>query len=124
MEYPRTLDYFSEESFRTAIILVALLNGVPVAYERLKEEFEPCTLWVKDLAVRKEVRRQGIASVLLLAAQDWASQRNLKRVIVEIQSKNASAIKLVNKLGYEFCGYQDHYFANQDIALFFMRYLR
>lgn len=124
MEYPRPLDYFEDEGFRQSIILVALLSGIPVAYIRLYEECEPRTVRVKDLAVGKNVRRQGIASVLLLAAQDWAGQRNFKRVVAEIQPKNSAAIHLVNKLGYEFCGYSDHYFANQDIALFFMRYLR
>jgi RimJ/RimL family protein N-acetyltransferase len=41
-----------------------------------------------------------------------------------MQSKNHPAIQLAHKLGFEFCGYNDHYFSNQDIALFFSRPLR
>jgi ribosomal protein S18 acetylase RimI-like enzyme len=124
VEYPRPLDFLGSESFQHSIILTALLNGAPVGYLRMKEEQEPHTAWVKDLGVRKDSRRQGIASVLILAAQDWAAQRNLKRVIIETQSKNVAAIRMIAKLGYEFCGYNDHYYTSQDIALFFGRYLR
>ena len=124
VEYPRSLDFFGEEGFQQSILLVALLSGTPVGYIRLKEEMEPHTVWVRDLAVSRDVRRKGIASVLVLSAQDWAVQRNFKRVVIEVQSKNVAAIHMAGKLGYEFCGYNDHYYASQDIALFFARYLR
>ena len=124
VEYPRPLDFFSPEVFQQSIILVALLNGAPVGYIRLKEEAEPRTAWVTDVAVRADARRQGIASVLILAAQDWAAQRNLRRVVIEMQSKNVAAIRMVAKLGYEFSGYNDHHYVSQDIALLFGRYLR
>jgi ribosomal protein S18 acetylase RimI-like enzyme len=124
VEYPRPLNFFEDESFQQSIILVALLNGSPVGYLRLKEDMEPRTALIRDLAVRKEARHQGIASVLILSAQDWAAQKNLKRVVIEVQSRNVAAIRMIAKLGYEFCGYNDHYYASQDIALFFARYLR
>jgi RimJ/RimL family protein N-acetyltransferase len=38
-------------------------------------------------------------------------------------SKNNAAIRLAQKLGYEFCGYNDHYYETQDIAIFFGRTL-
>jgi ribosomal protein S18 acetylase RimI-like enzyme len=59
-----------------------------------------------------------------MAAQDWASARGDKRLIVEMQSKNDPAIRLVQKHGYEFCGYNDHYYMTQDVALFFARVLK
>jgi ribosomal protein S18 acetylase RimI-like enzyme len=124
VDYPRPLDFLGGEGMQQSVILVALLNASPVGYMRIKEEQEPRTAWVKDLAVRKDARRQGIASVLLLSAQDWATQRNLKRVVIETQSRNVAAIRMIAKLGYEFCGYNDHYYASQDIALFFAHYLR
>ena len=114
VEYPRSLDFLGGDGFQQSVILTALLGGSPVGYLRMKEEQEP----------RTDARRQGIASVLILAAQDWAAQRTLKRVIIEAQSRNVAAIRLIAKLGYEFCGYNDHYYASQDIALFFARYLR
>ena len=41
--------------------------------------------------------------------------------IDEMQSKNYPGISMANKLGYEFCGYSDRYYTNQDIALFFAK---
>jgi ribosomal protein S18 acetylase RimI-like enzyme len=45
-------------------------------------------------------------------------------MILEMQSKNIPAVHLAMRLGYEFCGYNDHYYSNQDIALFFAQFLR
>ena len=59
--------------------------------------------------------------VALRAAQTWASERDSNQLMLEMQSKNYPAICLANKLGYEFCGYSDRYYPNQDIALFFAR---
>jgi len=41
-----------------------------------------------------------------------------------MQSKNNPAIRMANKLGFSFCGFRDHYFPNQDLALFFSRFVR
>ena len=38
-----------------------------------------------------------------------------------MQSKNYPAIHLALNQGYAFCGYNDHYYSTQDIALFFVR---
>jgi RimJ/RimL family protein N-acetyltransferase len=76
------------------------------------------------LAVNRDDRCKGIASGMVLAAQEWALQRNLRRLNISIQSKNFPAVRMALKIGYEFCGYQDHYYSNRDIALFFTRYLR
>jgi ribosomal protein S18 acetylase RimI-like enzyme len=65
------------------------------------------------------LRRQGIGKALLLAAEDWAVHRGNFRLILELQSKNHPGISLARKRGYEFCGYIDRYYPNQDIALFF-----
>jgi len=44
--------------------------------------------------------------------------------LLEMSSKNNPAIRFAQKLGYEFCGYNDQYYETQDIALFFGRYIR
>jgi hypothetical protein len=41
-----------------------------------------------------------------------------------MQSKNQPAIRLAQKHGYEFCGYNDHYYMTQDVALFFAKALK
>jgi hypothetical protein len=61
---------------------------------------------------------------LILAAQSWALQRNDNKALLEIPSKNNPAIRLAQKQGYEFCGYNDQYYVTKDIALFFGRSIR
>lgn len=124
VEYPKTAGAEGKEWLKSAAVLTAVLKGVPVGYVRLQEQDAPHIGWITDLAVHPEVRRQGIATALMLAAQEWCSQRRIKHLILEMQSKNYPAICLAQKLGYDFCGYNDHYYPNQDIALFFDRYLK
>ncbi|MCL4560589.1 MAG: GNAT family N-acetyltransferase [Chloroflexi bacterium] len=124
VDYPRLPRKLIEEWTMRSAVLVGILGGAPVGYISLSENIAPTTAWVTDLAVSPEVRRKGIASALMIAAQEWASHRNNRRMIVEMQSKNQAAIRMAKKLGYEFCGYNDHYYANQDIALFFGQFLR
>ncbi|MCJ7625911.1 MAG: GNAT family N-acetyltransferase [Anaerolineaceae bacterium] len=124
VEYPHQIENFNALWVQRSNLLVATEKDMVVGYIRLKEQSTPNLAWVTDLAVKREMRRKGIASALLLAGQEWAESKKLKRVIIETQSKNHPTINMVLKLGYEFCGYNDHYFENQDIALFFARYLK
>ncbi|NTV36849.1 MAG: GNAT family N-acetyltransferase [Anaerolineaceae bacterium] len=124
INYSRPVEQLRTDWKKKTGFLVALLDKAPVGYVVLSEQEAPASAWISDLVVAPKFRRQGIATGLLLAAQDWSGQRRLRRTVLEMQSKNYPAIKLAFKLGYEFCGYNDHYYANQDIALFFARYLR
>lgn len=124
IEYPHNHDQIVESWKKSAGILMAVLAGEPVGYVSISDQLAPRAAWVTDLAVSERHRRQGIASALLLSTQNWARQRRLRRIILEMQSKNNAALRLALKLGYEFCGYNDQYYANQDIALFFSHPLR
>ena len=72
----------------------------------------------------RRLRRQGIGSALLLAAEEWGSTHDCRRLVLEMQPKNYPAIQMAQKLGFDFCGYNDRYFAKHDIALFFAKALR
>jgi GNAT superfamily N-acetyltransferase len=61
----------------------------------------------------------GVGSVLLAAALQWARANGLLRVVLETQSKNYPAICFAQKHGLVYCGYNDRYYPNQDVALFF-----
>ena len=76
-------------------------------------------VWIEHLTVPPEARRQGIGSSLLRRALEWAHARNVPMAMVEMQTKNYPATALFQKFGFVFCGYNDHYYANRDIALFF-----
>jgi ribosomal protein S18 acetylase RimI-like enzyme len=124
VEYPRVPEKMAENWETRTAFLVGILEDEPVGYICLADGMSPSTAWVTDLAVHPACRRQGIASALVLAAAEWAAQQKNRRMVMEMQSKNLAAIRLAQKLGYDFCGYNDHYYENQDIALFFSQFLR
>jgi ribosomal protein S18 acetylase RimI-like enzyme len=121
VEYPHQPNLTTTGNNTYSVVLVALMNNSPVGYISIWEQLASNAAWIRDLAVREPNRRRGVASALILAGQDWASRKRMKRVIIEMQSKNYPGIQLVKKLGFEFCGYNDNYFENQDIAILFSR---
>lgn len=124
VEFPRPYQELFTQAGPNSVILIGSCDGTPAGYIHVSTDLAPTTAWVLALAVTEERRRQGIARSLVVAAQDWARMRHLRRMVLEIQSKNLPAIRMAQKLGYEFSGYNDHYYSNQDIALFFSQYLR
>jgi len=124
VEYPRSPAALAEDWQDRSALLVSTHDNEVVGYISINQKLAPVTNWVTDLAIVRRFRRQGIGSALLLAAQEWARQTNSYRMMLEMQPKNYPAISLAQKLGFEFCGYNDHYYANHDIALFFARTLR
>jgi len=117
--YPRQTALLVDNWNRNALMLVALLGGAQVAYLRLSDNVAPSAIWITDVVVAREQRHQGIASALMLSAQQWALQRGLSHAIVEMTTKNDAMAALAQKLGYEFAGFNDKYFPSRDIAIFF-----
>jgi ribosomal protein S18 acetylase RimI-like enzyme len=122
--YPRSPMSLSELWTRRDAVIVAVDEGTPVGYLTLTEERASASARVTDLVVASERRRQGIGSSLVTAAQTWAIERSIRRLVLEMQSKNQPCIRLAQKFGYEFCGYNDQYYPTQDVALFFGRALK
>lgn len=78
-------------------------------------------LWIPNLVVTPAFRRQGLGGQLLQAAHRWAGERNLGQLLIEVQTKNYPGISFAQKHGFQFCGYNERYYLNGDIALFFSR---
>jgi Acetyltransferases len=123
LDYPQNVQELADSWTRKALFLVAAVQSQPIAYLTVEIGFTKFAR-ITDLVVGDNFRKQGIATAMLLAASDWVAQRKLKRVRLEMQAKNHAAIQFARKLGYEFCGYCDDYFANHDIAVFFMQNLK
>jgi ribosomal protein S18 acetylase RimI-like enzyme len=124
VKYPRDPAALVEEWETRDVVLVALEEGIPVGYVSAVEERGSSVAQVTDLVIGQGARRRGAASALLTAIQAWAAERGVRRIILETQSKNHACIRLAQKFGYEFCGYNDQYYPTQDVALFFGRALK
>ena len=105
-------------------VLVAEDEGYIVGFLHLAVEDEEGTGWTRNLVVTPRLRRRGIGTALMQAAADWLRRRNVNRVLLEMTTKNYPAIRFAQKLGFSFCGYNDRYYTNQDIAIFFAKVLR
>jgi ribosomal protein S18 acetylase RimI-like enzyme len=122
--YPRKREDIFADIDKTETFLVAVLSDRPVGYIKLIPEKGSQVLKVSDIVVSASMRRQGIASGLLIAAMNLAANRNFTFLVLEMQSKNDPAIEMAVKLGFNLSGFRDHYFPNQDLALFFSRLVR
>lgn len=121
VDYPRSVDLFADTWKEKDVVLVAESEEEPVGYLALSRGGAPGISLVTDFAVLRRFRRHGVGSALVRGGFVWLEQNKGGQLILEMQSKNYPAICLAYKLGFEFCGYSDRYYRNQDIALFFAK---
>lgn len=123
VSYPRKpSDLADTWTHRDALLLAESEQG-HIGYIGLKRGITSEGVWVMDLVVDHDFRHKGVGSALMFAAQDWCVKQGYRRLTLELQSKNYPAIQFAYKMGFDFCGYNDHYYSNQDIALFFTTYI-
>jgi ribosomal protein S18 acetylase RimI-like enzyme len=124
VSYPRNPFALADDWAKRSMMYTALLDQDLAGYTCLVERGMDSLVYVTDLVVNAASRRRGLGSALLSAAQEWSAGRGYRRVIFETQSKNLPAIRLVQKFGYEFCGYNDQHYLTQDVMLFFCKSLK
>lgn len=124
VNYPRQGEDLLAGWRRRDGFLTAEQDGRVCGYVALTTQAEHSIAWVGDLVVGRPWRRRGTGTALLRAAAQWAGEHKLRRLVVEVGTKNYPAIRLCQSRGLTFCGYNDHYWPSQDIALFFGESLR
>lgn len=124
IHYPKSPDMLLDRWNDYSAVMVGCIGGAPVGYITLNTSFIPDLIWIKDLVVEEIWRRQGIGMSLIRGASDWGVMRKIFRMRLECSSKNYPAICMARKAGFEFSGFDDNYFRNNDIALFFSRSLK
>ncbi len=80
--------------------------------------------WMQWLVVASDLRRQKIGSQLVQGVMDWARDKKLRAVLASISTKNFPASAFLQKHGFAFCGFNDRYYHNRDIAIYFACTLR
>lgn len=79
---------------------------------------------VQDVVVSRKFRRQHVGSRLMGIARQWAQEHDARQFMLQTQTKNYPGIQFAQAIGLTFCGFNDQYFENQDIAVFFGEPLR
>ena len=129
---PMTVRYPADERrLRLALaeghcFLVAVDRGsdAVIGYLTLRKETPHRIALIQDLIVSRPYRGRHIGTRLLNVARGWAREHDLIRMTVETQTKNYPGIAFCQQAGFGFCGFDDRYFQNEDIAVFFSQSLR
>jgi GNAT superfamily N-acetyltransferase len=131
---PRTLEavYAADEHrLRLALppencFLVAVAKDSPdiLGYMTMRHDPVYHAAWIQDVVVSSPYRRRRIGTRLVNIARQWAKEHDLVQLNMENNTKNYPAIVFCQQLGFKFCGFNDQYFPNQDIAIFFSQSLR
>jgi GNAT superfamily N-acetyltransferase len=124
VDYPRQGESLLAGWQRRDGFLVAEEGGAVRGYVALTSQAEHSIAWVGDLVVDRPWRRRGIGTALLHAAAQWGHDRDMTWLVIEVQTRNYPAIRFCQSRRLTFCGYNDHYWPKQDIALFFGESLR
>ncbi|HEX9114810.1 MAG TPA: GNAT family N-acetyltransferase [Anaerolineae bacterium] len=75
--------------------------------------------WIHHLIVTPAHRRTGIGHELLQRALQDGRHQGMIQVMCTVQSKNHPAISFLLRHGFKFCGYNERFYRNADIALYF-----
>ncbi len=70
-----------------------------------------------NIAVKKDYRRQGIATLLLNHILTICQEKGIKTIHLEVNEENFSAISLYQKLGFKECGRRKQYYDNKYDAI-------
>lgn len=122
--YPRLGESLLQSWEQQVCFLVAEQAGQIVGYANARSEADQSICRMVDLVVDRPLRQGGIGSALLRGMRQWARDHAFRRMLTEAQTKNYPAIRFYRKHGLVFCGYNDHYYLNNDIAVFFSLSLR
>jgi GNAT superfamily N-acetyltransferase len=117
--YPRDHDDLFRLWEKRDCFLVAAAGDVLLGYINMRIGADRSKAWIHDLVVGKPFRRRRVGSALLEQAERWAALHNIHHLTIDMQTKNFPGIQFARAQGFTFCGYNDHYYINQDIALFF-----
>ncbi len=79
---------------------------------------------ITTVVVNPSRRQKGVGRRLVDKAKNWAERGRLWSLMLETQTKNYPAVRFFQKSGFSFCGYNDHYYPDGEIAIFFAYKLR
>ncbi len=79
---------------------------------------------IMNIAVKKDMRKLGIGSMLLNYLIDFSINQNASCITLEVNENNSSAINLYNKYHFEQVGLRKKYYNNTDNAILMSLYLK
>jgi ribosomal-protein-alanine N-acetyltransferase len=103
-DYPWTQAQFKEEIAGIGTsreFTLAIKDGAVIGYAGIMVVAPGVPADLLTIAVLPDFRGQGIAQTMLAALESWAKGKGATEVILEVDTKNESAIRLYNFARYE-----------------------
>ena len=117
-----SLNCFNDEFEQTTRkYFVAVKNNIPIGYIGLFNTIDDCN--IIGIAVLQDKQRQGIGSLLLNKAKEYARENNIKTLSIEVDTKNDKAINFYKKVGFLVTNIRKNYYKNNSDAYIMFLYL-
>ena len=103
-DYPWSQAQFKEEIAGIGTsreFTLAIKDGAVIGYAGIMVVAPGVPADLLTIAVLPDFRGQGIAQTMLAALESWAKEAGATEVILEVDTKNESAIRLYQLAGYE-----------------------
>ena len=81
-------------------VVISYENEIPVGCGAIKE-FAADSMEVKRMFTSPEGRKKGVATTVLSALEQWAGELGYKKCVLETGIRQADAISLYQKCGYQ-----------------------
>jgi ribosomal protein S18 acetylase RimI-like enzyme len=121
VQYPGWSEALLAHQQRGDLILVAAEAAEVRGYINQESQPDQGLAWIHHLVVAPMHRRQGVGTALLARGMQHGRQLGLGYVMTVVQSKNHPAIRFLGRQGFTFCGYNERFYRNRDIGLYFVR---
>ena len=72
---------------------------------------------IMNIVIKKSYRGKGLSKILLEYIINYCKENNIKKINLEVSSKNIVAINLYKKYGFEEVGCRKNYYKNADGVL-------
>lgn len=105
---------WSEQDFRDSLglphvsMLTAVLDGEVAGYCVCYQSFDEGE--ITNVAVKKELRRRGIAGKLLEALFSLGTERGIERFLLEVRASNEAALYTYEKVGFQRAGLRKNFY--------------
>lgn len=113
-----------EQLIRQREILSLRYEDKVIGYVRPERDETVNRMILKTGGVMPEYRNKGVGSAMLEHLCDIARKNGYRSLVCMVQAKNDPTIHFLMGRGFVFCGYQEFFFRNMEIGLFFSKNIR
>jgi len=92
----------------------AFANGTCVGIALAEIQGWNASLWVQELHIAPEFRKQGIGRLLIETLTAHAHEQGLRCIVCETQTTNVPAIQFYRAMGFRLDGIDLSYYTNED----------